>query len=142
VATGRAHPVRAGLFVLRALSPIGVPPLPGFWAKYLLLKAALGTGDPLYFLAVAAVLVATVVEAAYLFRLAAHLFAGSELPARARAAFSDLASTGLLVAVLAAFTLALVPAGAGLERAAADLGVSGLLSVPVALGPGPTVAGG
>lgn len=132
-ATGRAHPVQAAVFVLLALSLIGVPPLPGFWAKYLLLKAVLGTGEPLYFAAVAVVLVATVIEAAYLFRLAGRLFSASELPARARAAAGDLATTGLLVAVVVAATLALVPAGSGLERAATGLGVGDIAAPPVAL---------
>jgi NADH:ubiquinone oxidoreductase subunit 2 (subunit N) len=61
--------------LLLALSLIGVPPLPGFWAKLLLLQALLGTGSPLYAVAAAVVLVATVVEAAYLFRLVRALYA-------------------------------------------------------------------
>ncbi len=64
------------LFVLLALSLIGVPPLPGFWAKYLLLSGALATGDGLYELAAAVVLVGAVVEAAYLFRIVGRLYHG------------------------------------------------------------------
>lgn len=141
VATGRAHPLQGAVFVLLALSLIGVPPLPGFWAKYLLLKAVLATGDPLYLLAVVVVLAATVIEAAYLFRMAGRLFGGSELPARARAAAGDLVSASALVAVVVVVTLAVVPAGGGLERAATTLGVGQVPAPPLAMGLPATATG-
>ena len=49
-------PLAAGLFVLFALSMLGVPPLPGFWSKFLLLRAALAHGQPLFLLGAGAVL--------------------------------------------------------------------------------------
>ena len=42
----RDHPVFAGLFALLALSISGVPPLSGFWAKFLVIDAAFRTGSP------------------------------------------------------------------------------------------------
>jgi formate hydrogenlyase subunit 3/multisubunit Na+/H+ antiporter MnhD subunit len=62
------------LFVVLALSLIGVPPLPGFWAKFLLLQAALGQAEPLYQLAILGVLIATVIETAYLLRIVRLLY--------------------------------------------------------------------
>ena len=42
----RDHPVFSGLFALLALSISGVPPLSGFWAKFLVIDAAFHTGSP------------------------------------------------------------------------------------------------
>ena len=41
----RACPLLAVLFLIPALSLAGIPPLSGFWAKFLLVKAGLETGD-------------------------------------------------------------------------------------------------
>jgi len=61
------------LFLVLALSLVGIPPLPGFWAKFLLLKGALGL-DAWYQLAIAVVLIATVIETAYFLRIARLMF--------------------------------------------------------------------
>lgn len=65
------------LFMLFALSLIGVPPLPGFWAKLLVVTGLAGTNDTLYLAALAVVLAATVIEANYLMRVATRLYTGS-----------------------------------------------------------------
>ncbi len=75
---GRARPLGAVLFVLLALSLIGVPPLPGFWGKYLLLDAIFTNVTEGAGLLVGLILAATVVEAAYFFRIAARLFGSGE----------------------------------------------------------------
>lgn len=75
---GRARPLGAVLFVLLALSLIGMPPLPGFWGKYLLLDAIFSNVTQGAGLLVGLILFATVVEAAYFFRIAARLFGGGE----------------------------------------------------------------
>ena len=41
----RSFPFLAFLFLIPALSLAGMPPLSGFWAKFILLKAGLQTGD-------------------------------------------------------------------------------------------------
>ncbi len=69
----RRTPLAAGLFVLFALSLIGVPPLPGFWAKMLLVMGLAGESGG-YLVALAAVLAAAVLEASYLFRVVARLY--------------------------------------------------------------------
>ena len=66
---GRRSPWAAGLFILLALSMIGVPPLPGFWAKLVVLVALMAQEQPLYYLAGAAVMFGAVLEANYLFRV-------------------------------------------------------------------------
>jgi formate hydrogenlyase subunit 3/multisubunit Na+/H+ antiporter MnhD subunit len=70
----KASPLGAGLFVLFALSLIGFPPLPGFWAKFTLIIELAAQTSPLYLIGLSVFLLATVVEASYLFRLAATLY--------------------------------------------------------------------
>lgn len=72
-------PLAAALFVLLALSLIGVPPLPGFWAKFLLIKAALLSGG-WYHWALLIILGATVIETLYLMRVARLLYSQSATP--------------------------------------------------------------
>jgi formate hydrogenlyase subunit 3/multisubunit Na+/H+ antiporter MnhD subunit len=72
---GRRSPLAAGLFTLLALSLVGVPPLPGFWAKLLLLLSMGQQAGLLAQVAIASVLLMTVVEAHYLFRLVGLLYA-------------------------------------------------------------------
>jgi len=118
---GRRSPLGAALFVLFALSLVGIPPLPGFWAKYLLLGGLAGEGTSLYLAGALVVLVATVVEANYLFRTAALLYARPEAGTQPPAANSPLAlgTATLLGAVLVAGVVWVVPLGAGIERIAA-----------------------
>ncbi|MFV9616903.1 MAG: proton-conducting transporter membrane subunit, partial [Gammaproteobacteria bacterium] len=70
----KVSPLSAGLFVLLALSLIGVPPLPGFWAKLLLLTQLTQQVSSLYLFAGAVILLAAVLEVNYLFRVAASLY--------------------------------------------------------------------
>jgi NADH:ubiquinone oxidoreductase subunit 2 (subunit N) len=98
---GRKAPLAAGLFTLFALSLLGVPPLPGFWAKLVLL---LGLGQQDAVLAQAAifgVLLMAVVEAHYLFRLVGLLYAKTEHDAPPHR-MGDLAVASLLGVVLLA----------------------------------------
>jgi len=68
------------LFLVLALSLIGIPPLPGFWAKFLLLKGALEVTANVgwYQMAITVVLVATVIETAYFLRIARLMFQASQ----------------------------------------------------------------
>ncbi len=61
------------LYLLFALSLIGVPPLPGFWAKLLVVTGLIETASALHLTALAVLLGATVIEAAYLMRVAIRL---------------------------------------------------------------------
>jgi formate hydrogenlyase subunit 3/multisubunit Na+/H+ antiporter MnhD subunit len=64
------------LFLFLALSLIGIPPLPGFWAKFLLFTGALGTPENLgwYQMAVGFVIVATIIETVYFMRIIRLIF--------------------------------------------------------------------
>jgi formate hydrogenlyase subunit 3/multisubunit Na+/H+ antiporter MnhD subunit len=114
----RSSRLATALVIVLALSLVGVPPLPGFWAKLLLLQALLGTGGTLYALAAAVVLVATVVEAAYLFRLVRALYGpgrpvhGPEGP--------EILPAALLGALVLLATLAAGPIGREVQGVAAE----------------------
>jgi len=116
-------PFAAGQFVLFALSLSGVPPLPGFWTKMLVLVGLAQQAQPLHWVAFAALLMATVVEAHYMFRLALGLYRKVEHAPSRRPARWDLVTAGLLAAVLLAVTLTIAPvtdALRGVARQAAD----------------------
>ncbi len=113
----RVSPLAALLFVLFSLSLVGVPPLPGFWAKFLVLSGLAGGGSGLQLLGIAVILVSTVVEANYLFRTAARLYAREPAkPAVQSPGSLDLASAAALGGVLLATVVALVPVWDGLSR--------------------------
>ena len=100
----------AGLFVLFALSLLGLPPLPGFWSKFLVLGGLAGAGGTLHYLAMAAVLLGTVIEGAYLLRVITTLYAQAEpsaAPPRHRGA--DLFAASAFGAALLAAVLLINP---------------------------------
>jgi formate hydrogenlyase subunit 3/multisubunit Na+/H+ antiporter MnhD subunit len=106
-----------GVFVLIALSLIGVPPLPGFWAKYLLISALFNDGQDLAYLAVALLLITTIIEAAYLVRIGARLFetGPSRLEPHAKC---ELVPASILAVYLVAATLFAAPIYDGLSTVA------------------------
>ncbi len=122
----RQSPLATGLFILFALSLVGVPPLPGFWAKFLLLSGLAETGNGLFLAAMGVVLVATVIEANYLFRAASSMMAakseppGDEEPRLSHARL-DLATVTILAVVLIASVGWLQNLGATLEVMAAQV---------------------
>jgi NADH:ubiquinone oxidoreductase subunit 2 (subunit N) len=117
----RSSPLAAGLFVLFALSLIGVPPLPGFWAKLTVLIGLADGATLLDLTALMAILLATAVEASYLFRVAIRLYGDNPDPV-APPARRDLGVAALLGAVLVAATLGLEPVADRLSAGAAQLG--------------------
>jgi len=114
-------PVGAALFVLLSLSLIGVPPLPGFWAKLLVIMPLLALDQPLYYFAAFVILAAASLEANYLFRVVMKLYdkepAGK--PHRPHAT-ADLATAVFLGAGLAAAVFMLVPLADRLDSIAAQ----------------------
>ncbi len=70
----KQSPYIAALFVLLVMSLLGVPPLPGFWAKLLIVVNLASQAAPVYQFALAFVLIATVIEAAYLYRVVMILY--------------------------------------------------------------------
>jgi formate hydrogenlyase subunit 3/multisubunit Na+/H+ antiporter MnhD subunit len=120
---GRRSPLASAIYVLFALSLIGVPPLPGFWTKLIVL-VALAQQGPMELAAMGAILVVTAIEANYLFRLAVVLYRKDEAePAQAGAsAFTPALGAGLvaplLALVLLGATVAIVPVTEGLRTVA------------------------
>jgi formate hydrogenlyase subunit 3/multisubunit Na+/H+ antiporter MnhD subunit len=113
----RLSPVSGALFLLLTLSLIGVPPLPGFWAKYLLISALMGVENSLYYLAAAFVLLMTVIEVAYFLRIIRVMYKDESavIPSHDKQDFIPAALYGC--SILIASFLA-VPIGAGLSQAA------------------------
>ncbi|MCU7830666.1 MAG: NADH-quinone oxidoreductase subunit J [Candidatus Thiodiazotropha sp. (ex Myrtea sp. 'scaly one' KF741663)] len=105
----KRSPLAAAIFVLFSLSLIGMPPLPGFWAKFTLITQLAAQTSPLYLIGLTVFLLATVIEAAYLFRLAALLYGPAAedtpidtipKPAGLSLATASLFGIGLLAAAL------------------------------------------
>ncbi|HHB12200.1 MAG TPA: NADH-quinone oxidoreductase subunit J [Chromatiales bacterium] len=118
---GRGHWLASGLFILFALSLVGLPPLPGFWAKLLTVMGLMGLGTGLAWLGALTVMAATVVEAAYLFRTLSVLLAreaGYTSPGPHRGL--DLVTASLAGLVLVGSVFALHPLGDGLKAMAAQ----------------------
>jgi formate hydrogenlyase subunit 3/multisubunit Na+/H+ antiporter MnhD subunit len=101
----KAAPVAAVLFVILSLSIIGIPPLPGFWAKYLLLGGALAAEAPVYGLVVAVVLASVVIEAAYLFRAVSVIYTSAPEKHALRFKLAELGPAMVLVLGLLVVTL-------------------------------------
>lgn len=122
---GAARPAFGGsllagvLFVLFALSLVGVPPFPGFWAKLMLIKGLVVQAEAIYSAALVIFLIATVIEANYLFRLAVQLFARPNVPSIAssigRHGFLELGGAALLAAVLITALVFITPVGDTLQ---------------------------
>lgn len=105
VGAGRKSPLAAGIFVLLALSLIGVPPLPGFWAKLLVLTPLAGQGTSLQLLGFAVILGGAVLEAGYLFRVVNHLYAQPDEQDKTLAAIPPHRLPDLVMAGLVAISL-------------------------------------
>jgi proton-translocating NADH-quinone oxidoreductase chain N len=113
----RVSPLSAALFLLLILSLIGVPPLPGFWAKYLLISALMDVENSFYYLAAASVLLMTVIEVAYFLRIVRKLYMDTPAVVSAHEK-RDLIPTALYSASILLATVFITPIGAGLTQAA------------------------
>ena len=114
-----SSPLAAGLFILLALSLIGVPPLSGFWAKLLVLVELSRQAQPLYYLGAFAILGGAALEANYLFRVASRFYhPDSEGAAPATHSMPNLATASLLSAGLVASVFVLTPLAEQIEAIA------------------------
>lgn len=116
----KAEPLAAALFVLLSLSLLGIPPLPGFWAKLLLLAGALNMPGSGYTLAAVLVLAASVIEAAYLFRIIGLLYGSPTGEAQRPLLFNELLPAAVLTALLLSANIYLPRLGPQLQAAAAE----------------------
>ncbi|MEA3291766.1 MAG: proton-conducting transporter membrane subunit, partial [Pseudomonadota bacterium] len=117
----RRSPLAGALFVLFALSLIGIPPLPGFWAKLLTVVGLAQQAQPLYWLALAAVLLATVIKVGYLLPLIARLYAQPDsATVSAGHPLRSIAVSTLAGVLLIAAIVRIIPLGEGLDAIAAQ----------------------
>ena len=115
----RSSPLGAALFILLALSLIGVPPLPGFWAKLLVLISLSEQAQSLYYLGAFVILAGAALEANYMFRVASrfyHVRNDHTPPAAHRG--QDMATASLLGAGLLASVFLITPLAAELDAIA------------------------
>lgn len=114
----RNSPWMAAAFVLIALSMIGVPPLPGFWAKFLLLSGLASEG---VYWVMAVILLMTAVEANYLYRIITRIYQQPERPLVFPAhRFGDALSVFILAGGLILATVMLQPLSATLDSVATE----------------------
>jgi proton-translocating NADH-quinone oxidoreductase chain N len=66
---GRRMPVTCLAFTIGAFSLVGLPPFAGFPGKFMIVRAALAQEQQLFTVLIALVLIGTVIEAAYFFRV-------------------------------------------------------------------------
>jgi formate hydrogenlyase subunit 3/multisubunit Na+/H+ antiporter MnhD subunit len=119
---GLKSPIAAAIFVILALSLVGVPPLPGFWAKLLVLTELVGQGTSLQWLAIITILTGAVLEASYLFRVVSRLYEKQdEIPEQLLAHRQpDLVVAGFLTGVLLVGVVSLPQLGTQLRDMAAQ----------------------
>jgi formate hydrogenlyase subunit 3/multisubunit Na+/H+ antiporter MnhD subunit len=115
----RSSPLGAALFILLALSLIGVPPLPGFWAKLLVLVNLGEQAQSLYYFGIFVILAGAALEANYLFRVASRFYhpKPEQTPPAAQRGL-DMATASLLGAGLLASVFVMTPLAAQLEAIA------------------------
>jgi len=78
----KQSPMVVTVFLIFILSLLGIPPFPGFWIKLVLVLNLAEHNGVLYHYAIGFILLATVIEAAYLFRLVRILFDSESTPAK------------------------------------------------------------
>ncbi len=66
---GKRMPITSLVFTLGALSLVGMPPLVGFPSKFLIIRAAMAQEEVLYTVLIGLVLLCSVIEGAYFFRV-------------------------------------------------------------------------
>lgn len=71
---GEKMPFTSLAFTIGAISLIGLPPFIGFPSKFLIVKAALFKQELLYIILIALVLLVTIIEAAYFFRVIQYIY--------------------------------------------------------------------
>jgi formate hydrogenlyase subunit 3/multisubunit Na+/H+ antiporter MnhD subunit len=106
---GRTYPLFAALFVLGALSLMGMPVFAGFWGKLTLLKSLFDGKSTLAVVGAGCILFSIIIEGIYFLRIGNSLFESGEGEKAQKpfqkAALKDAALTLLPVVILALLTL-------------------------------------
>ena len=115
----RNSPLAAVLFILLALSLIGMPPLPGFWAKLVVMINLIAQENSLYALGAWIIMAGAVLEATYLFRVASRFYhARPDQPVPPAQGGLDMATASLLGAGLLASVFVMTPLAVQLQAIA------------------------
>lgn len=137
-------PLLAGAMLLAMVSLAGIPPLVGFFGKFLLVKAALdqAPGQPAYYWAVAAAIVGVVISLYYYFNVVRVMYWATPAPAPAAFGISPVLRGALYVCMAAMLLLGFYPGPMvrSAERAAQPLALSS--PVPAALSASANLAPG
>jgi len=99
---GRKMPVSSFVFTMAAFSLVGLPPFAGFMSKFSVVRAALELKDPMFLWFVVLMLVATVIEAGYFFRIIQNMFfkPGNNIEGVKEAPLSCLVPIGILAVLI------------------------------------------
>lgn len=71
---GRAMPITMIVFTIASFALVGIPPLPGFFAKWYLTTAAFSSGNPLAFVGLVALAISAFLTAVYLLSISVNAF--------------------------------------------------------------------
>jgi proton-translocating NADH-quinone oxidoreductase chain N len=71
---GKKMPFTSLLFTIGAFSIVGLPPFAGFASKFMIIRAALSTGQLLFTILIGVILVGTVIEGAYFFKVIQSIY--------------------------------------------------------------------
>jgi len=71
---GKKMPITSLLFTIGSLSIIGLPPFVGFASKLMVIRASLASGDMLFTILVGIILLGTVIEGTYFFRVVQSIY--------------------------------------------------------------------
>jgi proton-translocating NADH-quinone oxidoreductase chain N len=99
---GKKMPVSSFVITIAVFSLVGLPPFAGFMSKFSVVRAALALEDPMFISFVVLLLVATVIEAGYFFRIIQNLFfkSGNGLEEVKEAPLSCLVPISVLAALI------------------------------------------
>ena len=99
---GKRMPLTSLFFTVGAFSIVGLPPFVGFPSKFMIVRAALSTGELLFTILIGIVLLGTVIEGAYFFRVVQVIYfkKGNGNPERKKAPISGLISMFIFVILI------------------------------------------
>ncbi len=120
---GQQMPLTSLAFAVAAFSLVGLPPFAGFPSKFMIVRAAVAEQEVIFLVLVAVVLVATVIEGAYFFRVVQSLYfkRGEKQAVRQEAPSSALIPIFVVVVLIIVFGFYPDAVVRVLEPAASDL---------------------